>query len=386
VAELSYEVAELWIHMPSQWAMHIDVTQCNTSAELIKLASDCDDQLQASSINNLMRLIQAKMQRQNQQMPNPQRQFAAQIADLDEEPENELTAFVADTKNILNKDIIKPPGTYPFLLANNRSKRMPPRPCQNCGSPLHYDCDCASWKKHGRPDRKYMTNAKTNDMYHKSYVAMLEDDKEGYNSQCDTFNAVIDHDQTTEALLVEVNNNPLNSTAATTNASLSRNATSEMMTVPIPEASTWSTIPVNVAELQDGTECPTEDMYKPAPIWERPAGHTVQGVDTFKLTCHINNLKEPATVVIGDTGAVPTLISQRYLESLKLSKPRPRAGQRLKLLQLTGSAGCSQYVRLNLYFCSQLGPVYFKGVKAYIVKNMEANLLIGKSMSQAYDA
>jgi hypothetical protein len=157
-----------------------------------------------------------------------------------------------------------------------------------------------------------------------------------------------------------------------------------MMTAPIPEASTWSTIPVNVAELQAGTECPTEDMYEPVPIWERPAGHAVQGVDAFKLTCHVNNLKEPATVVIGDTGAAPTLISQRYLESLKLSKPRPRAGRRLKLLQLTGSAGCSQYICLNLYFHSQLGPVCFKGVEAYIVKNMEANLLIGESMSQAW--
>jgi hypothetical protein len=174
-----------------------------------------------------------------------------------------------------------------------------------------------------------MTNAKANNAYHKSYVAMLEDDEEGYNSQCDTFNTIIDHDQTAEALLVEVNNNPLNSATATTDASLSRNATSEMMTVPIPEASTWSTIPVNIAELQDGTECPTEDVYEPAPTWERPAGHAVQGVDTFKLMCHINNLKEPATVVIGDTGAALTLISQRYLESLKLSKPRPEQDEGL---------------------------------------------------------
>jgi hypothetical protein len=102
------------------------------------------------------------------------------------------------------------------------------------------------------------------------------------------------------------------------------------------------------------------------------------------VSCHVNSLKEPAAIVIGDSGAAPTLISQRFLESLKFSKPRPQAGQKLKLLQLTGSAGCSEYVRLNLYFRSQLGPVCLKGVEAYMVKDMEANMLIGEDMQRAW--
>ena len=53
-AEVKYalEVADLWLHSPSQWAAHINITQCQTLADLIKLAADQDDQLQASSINN----------------------------------------------------------------------------------------------------------------------------------------------------------------------------------------------------------------------------------------------------------------------------------------------------------------------------------------------
>jgi hypothetical protein len=43
-----------------------------------------------------------------------------------------------------------------------------------------------------------------------------------------------------------------------------------------------------------------------------------------------------------------------------------------------------QYVRLNLYFCSQLGPVCLKGVEAYVVKDLEANMLIGKDMQSAW--
>jgi hypothetical protein len=61
-----------------------------------------------------------------------------------------------------------------------------------------------SWKRQGRPDGKYIPNVKANNAYHKSYVAMLEDDEEGYNSQCDTFNALIDHIDIAEALTVEL--------------------------------------------------------------------------------------------------------------------------------------------------------------------------------------
>jgi hypothetical protein len=41
-AKLQYEVANLWLHTPLSWAPHIDITLCDTSAELIKLAADKD--------------------------------------------------------------------------------------------------------------------------------------------------------------------------------------------------------------------------------------------------------------------------------------------------------------------------------------------------------
>jgi hypothetical protein len=39
---------------------------------------------------------------------------------------------------------------------------------------------------------------------------------------------------------------------------------------------------------------------------------------------------------------------------------------------------------LNLYFRSQLGPVCLKGIEAYVVKDMEANMLIGEDTQQAW--
>ena len=110
----------------------------------------------------------------------------------------------------------------------------------------------------------------------------------------------------------------------------------------------------------------------------------MQGIDTFKVLCHVNSLNELAAIVVGDSGATLTLISQEFLQSLTATKPKPWTGHKLKLLQLMGLAGCSEYVKLDLYFWSQLGPICLKGIEAYVVKDMKANMLIGKDTQLAW--
>ena len=160
----------------------------------------------------------------------------------------------------------------------------------------------------------------------------------------------------------------------------------DMLSVPVDyspmlsdsaEAS-WTSLLVNQTDAKDNMDIPAEGVYEPTPAWERPAGHTVQGIDVFKVQCHVNCFKESVTPVVGDSSAAPTLISKGFLDRLQFSKPKPHAGQKLKLLQLTGSAGCSEYVQLNLFFHSQIGPMCLKGVGAYVVKDMKANMLIGE--------
>jgi hypothetical protein len=203
---------------------------------------------------------------------------------------------------------------------------------------------------------------------------MLEDDDLGYDILCDTFNALLDTAQLAEVFVAEHHHesNPED---------------------PLPledlepnrEESAWTALPANLTELNEGANKPSESIYEPAPAWKRPAGHAVLGVDAFKISCHVNSLKESTIAAVGDSGAAPTLISRAYLESLQHSKPRLRAGQKLKLIQLKGSAKCSQYVRLNLYFHSQLGPVCLKGVEAYVVDGMGSNLLIGEDTQLAWE-
>ena len=141
----------------------------------------------------------------------------------------------------------------------------------------------------------------------------------------------------------------------------------------------WISLPVNLAEASEDPDKPAAGVYKPSPAWERPAGHAMQGINAMSIVSR--NL---LSLYIGDSGATPTLISKDFLDRLKLSKPKPCTGRKLKLLQLTGSAGCSEYMRLNLYFHSQLGPVCLKGMEAYVVKDMKADMLISEDMQRAW--
>jgi hypothetical protein len=77
--EHTFKVLDLWNHCPTTWAVHIDMTLC-PAAKLIKIATDKREQLQASNVTDLSKLIRAELQRQDQQ------QFMnTQLADIEEE-------------------------------------------------------------------------------------------------------------------------------------------------------------------------------------------------------------------------------------------------------------------------------------------------------------
>ena len=181
--ERAFKVLDLWNHCPTTWAAHIDTALCPTATELIKVATDKCKQLQASNVTDISKLVRVELQRQTQ------RRFAhAQLADIDEELEVETLNVDAQSP----KNNSKAPGTYPYPLATNRSKKTPPRPCRNCGSLYHYDRDCASWRKLGSGNEKPRLNNKANDAYHKSYVAMVKGNESEYEARCASFYEIID--------------------------------------------------------------------------------------------------------------------------------------------------------------------------------------------------
>jgi hypothetical protein len=96
--ERAFEVLDLWNHCPTTWAAHINTALCPTAAELIQVAMDKREQLQASNVTDLSKLVRAELQRQSQ------RRFAnAQLADIEEE-ELELDTFNIDA-NLLTQEM-----------------------------------------------------------------------------------------------------------------------------------------------------------------------------------------------------------------------------------------------------------------------------------------
>jgi hypothetical protein len=142
---------------------------------------------------------------------------------------------------------------------------------------------------------------------------MLEDDKDSYDAQCSTFNALVYSDSSAEVYIAECSFT--NDLQACSNDKIPNPVvlSSKGHTYEPLEENTWQALPINIANLENGCEPPMDGIYEPQPIWERPIGHAVSRVDAFKVLCHINSLKEPAVIAVSDLGAAPMLISQSTL-------------------------------------------------------------------------
>ena len=114
-----------------------------------------------------------------------------------------------------------------------------------------------------------MSANKTSNAYHKSYIAMLEEDDDSYDSYCTTYNMLVDEATLTNVLTTEVNEDMPSMLA-------------DYPSMPSESAeASWTSLPVNLADTKDDMDVPAEGVYEPMPAWERPAGHAVQGIDTL---------------------------------------------------------------------------------------------------------
>jgi hypothetical protein len=91
---------------------------------------------------------------------------------------------------------------------------------------------------------------------------MLEDDNDNYEVHLADFNECLDTNMHVEALVVEAENE-------------SEKSSIMEFEDPACKADTWATLPINLSDLGNKVERPSEDIYEPTPAWERPAGHAV---------------------------------------------------------------------------------------------------------------
>jgi hypothetical protein len=181
------------------------------------------------------------------------------------EEEDDLSTMIGDAKKPAPIENTQALGKFPIPLASNCSKKILPRPCHNCGSPLHYNRNCASWIKQGHPGGKNTSSSKTNEAYTSSYIAMLENDEDSYDVHCTVYYTLTDNGGTleTEALIVESG-----LTGETIDRAESIDTPTELHEESsMQKGSSWHALLVNTTELESGSEKPTEGTYEPSPIW-----------------------------------------------------------------------------------------------------------------------
>ncbi|KAF9011558.1 hypothetical protein BDZ89DRAFT_1047325 [Hymenopellis radicata] len=114
----------------------------------------------------------------------------------------------------------------------------------------------------------------------------------------------------------------------------------------------------------------------------RPAGCTFLGSKATQTPAGVNGIGLDILDVIVDSGSDITLISEKAWKQLT-THPRVHQGQKINLIQVTGATVINEFVKVDLYFETNKGPVQVN-VDAYIVKGMSSPFILGNDFADQY--
>ena len=115
---------------------------------------------------------------------------------------------------------------------------------------------------------------------------------------------------------------------------------------------------------------------------ERPPGCSFLGEKATTATELIGKQAIVGTPIIIDSGSDITLISHKTLQTLPVP-PKIKTGERVNLIQVTGSATLAGYVSLPISFPTMDGPVILE-VEAYVVTGMNTAFILGNDFGDQY--
>ena len=272
------------------------------------------------------------------------------------------------------------------------------RPCRHCGSGKHWDNECRHSFKGNRAARANLSRAsgeesRAQDDYDNLYYSLDSDSEteqdfheslRNYASNC----------------LRVASCNTKNSLEAPPEEQcildlrIESTDPSESKTYPcIPDLT--SKTPLNrrtrrrlAKEISDLTQTGKAEEEKKGELIElkqhmsRPSGCAFLGSRATQTTASIGGMNEDLVKVIINSGSDITLISQTALDNLK-AKPKVKKGQKIDLIQVTGSTTISGYVTLDLIFHTDDGPVKIV-IEAYVVKGMTTPFILGNDFTDQY--
>ncbi|KAK1215716.1 hypothetical protein PQX77_021659 [Marasmius sp. AFHP31] len=212
------------------------------------------------------------------------------------------------------------------------------RPCRHCGSELHWDQEC----KHSRKTAREL------------YEELEKQD----------FEQAL---QTPEPMAVLEGDN-------TSNTDKETDVQTYQTRTQVQNMPNWRT----QRELARRRSQATTFLSKQGTI-------TAEARSVFELSKRVN--RPPGCTFLDsgseDSGSDITLISQSALNSLAL-EPRVKNGQRVKLIQVTGSSTISGFLTIDLYFHTKQGPVKIN-VDMYVVNGMSMPFILGNDFQDQYD-
>ncbi|KZP19228.1 hypothetical protein FIBSPDRAFT_715186, partial [Athelia psychrophila] len=152
----------------------------------------------------------------------------------------------------------------------------------------------------------------------------------------------------------------------------------------IPSHSTTTGTPSHQTEALDPPLADTDPIRIPKRKKAAP-GKAAVGTSVLSVRGRVNRLQEREIDLWLDSGADVSLISQDFLESLKV-KPAIRQGMKMRLWQLTSkNETLAGYVNVPLFIQAEDGTMLETEVEAYVVPGMSVDILLGEDYQLCHE-
>jgi len=129
----------------------------------------------------------------------------------------------------------------------------------------------------------------------------------------------------------------------------------------------------------DRDEPPLLELTK---VMARPPGCSFLGSKAIKVLGVIGEPGDVSTEIIVDSESDIMLISEETWKELRC-RPKIRTGQRVNLVQVTGTSTILGYITVDLFFETMGGTVKMN-VEAYVVKGMTTPFILGNDFADQY--
>ena len=405
-------IVEIMSTAPQYWNQVIDSQRCADMDDFMSAVKYHEDALTSSypgtssNLERRIRQIEASLQRPMAYRPRPaNRNFGSAVPGRN--PMNANTNLVGYYPNME-----KPrwPRDDTVISKGKTPEDAGARPCRHCGSPKHWDYDCPHARKGAKqvkvnfanPDNDYVEAQEAYDSLY--YEDSEEEDEEkqldedtlayedseenqsGFRKplQRETFSALhVNPDMSEQGGSSRLGGLEDSSESSSSLGTGANNNLATQFKNRREKRTYWKqSMKAFVNNFHQSDSPPGTPIFLKK-YMARPPGCSFLGAKATTVTAYIGGKSDGVkSQLISDSGSDITLISHKLLNSLP-KPPRIHSGERINLIQVTGSATLGGYVTLPLEFETNEGAVIME-VEAYVVKGMNTPFILGNDFGDQY--